>query len=343
LQAIRRFGLELFVGLVLVIGTPNAGRATDQGPILSFFRPNGLGVAWLFWRADQDKEVTFRELATPAHLIFWEEKQSGVLYALGNTVFRAALNPIGAPAERAATLPNADGDVRALWRERGTRRLRIIAMQKIEPANVLVENGVTRYRLPDGTIIKGLSEPDWGTPFACSVLELQDDGAWKLIARRPTKDEAGDTPGISVVDDLRHELGASNRTLLASYTCDAGQCRNDVPAELVARAAADVGRKLTDDDLSLLKLGGGKPSLLFGTVMGDQLHMVPPVMMISEEGATIARLPANGRRQIGLGVDQDLLLLADERTGDRPLVAALRTGKIRFSAPDAATAAWIPR
>jgi len=112
--------------------------------------------------------------------------------------------------------------------------------------------------------------PNWGAAYVCSVLELQADGAtWRLLATRATKDDAGDTPGISVVSDLRNEVGYSSDRLDTSYTCGNGQCANDVPKHLVALASRLAQRKLTDDDeMSIWRPGPGLRSILFNTGMG---------------------------------------------------------------------------
>ena len=328
---------------MVVLVAQSFALASDLAPTLTFFKPRGTGTDWVFWNANKNLASTFHELPESPRLVFWEPQRKAVLFVVRDTIYRA--DPSEAPAKpsRIANVPGQHGTIRALWRDRNSRRLRVIAMEKVEPANVLMEPAGPRYRLRDGTVIPGKAEPDWGTPFVCSVLELRDDGAWKLIAQRATKDEAGDTPGISVVDDLRNELGASNLRLLESYTCASGQCRNEVPAKLVSRAGAEAARTLTEDDVSLWKLGRGKPAILFGTVMGDQLHMTPPVLLISAQGAILARVAVNNRQQLGLGVDRDLLLVADEATGDKPLVIDLRTGKTRFTAPDGSSATWLPR
>jgi hypothetical protein len=91
-----------------------------------------------------------------------------------------------------AALPESHGEVRAIWRDSSSRRLRAAVMLPIAGSDVLNEKGKIRYRVPDATKIAGMTDPSWGTPFACSVLEVQADGkTWKLLATRATKDEAG--------------------------------------------------------------------------------------------------------------------------------------------------------
>jgi hypothetical protein len=180
-------------------------------------------------------------------------------------------------------------------------------------------------------------------PFVATVLELAPDGkTWKVLARRATKELAGDTPGLSVVDDLRHEDGVSDVRLLGAYTCDAGQCRNDVPADLAEQVNRQTGRRVAADDLSIWKLGPRDPAIVFGTVMGDEVHMTPPVLLVSADGRSVTALPTQGREQVGLAVDEPYLLLAGEWTGKDPVVIDVRSGRVRFSAKGLA-AMWVPR
>jgi hypothetical protein len=216
-------------------------------------------------------------------------------------------------------------------------------MLKIAESDVLDEKGTVKYRLPDGRKIAGMADPDGGIPYACSVLELQADGkTWKPLATRATKDDAGDTPGISVVDDLRKEAGYSSDRLADAYTCRNGQCRNDVPKNLVTLASRLAKRKLSDEDLSIWRPGPGLRSVLFGTVSGDALDMAPPVIILSPDEKSGQNLPLGNFEQLSMGVAAGLLLVTDLGTGAYPVVVDLKTGKVRFSAPEATSAVWVP-
>jgi hypothetical protein len=201
------------------------------------------------------------------------------------------------------------------------------------------------YRLPDGSKIAGMPDPNWGIPYACSVLELHADGTtWKMLATRATKDEAGDTPGISVVSDLRNEVGYSSDRPDDSYTCGNGQCGNDVPKNLVALASRLSQRKLADDDeMSIWRPGPGLRSILFNTGMGDSRHAVPPVIILSPDEKSGQKLPLDqDLHQLMMGIADGLLLVADESYGGHPIVVDLKTGQVRWSWPEATAAVWVP-
>lgn len=288
---------------------------------MSFFQSHGQGCNWLFWRADSNQIQLFLTASSAPRHVFWSVPESNAYYVLGNAIYRSRIDRIPAQPERVADLPSSFGAVQALWRERSTGRLRVATMQAVaESAIVTTKRGV-RYRLADGSTIAALADPAWGLPFIASVLQLGDDRtSWQLIARRATKDQAGDTPGLSVTDDLRHEDGVSNQRLLESYTCSAGICRNAVAAALARRASQAAKRALDPDEVSIFPGDGKQPALLFGTVMGDEVHITGPVLFVPAGEKAIVALPTEGRRQLGLGFAKSLVLLADEYTGATPIV-----------------------
>ncbi|MBJ7309722.1 hypothetical protein ACFOLJ_11005 [Rugamonas sp. CCM 8940] len=328
------------LALVLIVVVHGA-RGAAPAPTLSFFQSNGQGHHWMLWRTDQAQATLLLALPAQPRNVFWPAGETSVYYTLDGGIFRARLDRLPSQAERLAGLPPDVGEIRALWRERGTRQMRVAAMLPVADGDVLTP-GRLRYRLADGQTIAGMAVPAWGLPFVCTVLELGKDGkTWTVLARRATKDQAGGTPGLAVVDDMRHELGIANERLLESYSCRAGQCRNDVPAKLFKLAGALAGRRLDADEFSILQGGARRPAVIFATTTGDQLHMTPPVFVLGVDGRA-AQVPAvAGRRQLGLAIRQTQLLLADEATGAGPVVVELATGELRFRA-DGWGATWVP-
>lgn len=328
----------LALTLIVVV---HGARGAAPAPTLSFFQSNGQGYHWMLWRAGQARAALLLEMPARPRNIFWPAGETSVYYTLDGGIFRAPLDRLPSQAERLAGLPTNVGEIRALWRERGTRQMRVAAMFAVADGDVLTQ-GRLRYRLADGQTIAGMAVPAWGLPFVCTVLELGKDGkTWTVLARRATKDLAGDTPGLAVVDDLRHELGVSNERLLESYSCRNGQCRNDIPAKLFKLAGSLAGKRLDADEFSILRGGARQPAVIFGTATGDQLHMTPPVFVVGVDGHAAQVSAVTGRQQLGLAVKQTQLLLADEATGAGPVVVELATGELRFRA-DGWGATWVP-
>jgi hypothetical protein len=297
----------------------------------------------MLWSAATNRTDVFMELADAPSLVFWESKPGAVLFVSGKSIFQAEMGQTPAKRKQVAALPGGHGDVLILWRDAASSRLRVATMLEIAESDVLNEKGEIKYRLPDGRKIAGMNLPG-GVPYACSVLELQADGTtWKLLATRATKGEAGDTPGMSVVNDLRNEAGYSADHLAESYTCLNGECSNKVPKNLVALASRLTKRKPSDDDgISIWRPGPGLRSVLFGTYFGDTVHAAPPVIILSPDEKSGQNLPLGDFNQLSMAVSAGLLLVTDERTGAHPVVVDLKTGRVRFSAPEATSAVWVP-
>jgi hypothetical protein len=317
---IKRWWWRCLALLVLAMQSAVAG---DLGvPVLSYLQKDTAGYRWMFWQSDQAQPVTFLSASSQPRHIFWDAGHDRVYYVLDGAVRRARISVIPARAERLASVPTGAGDIRALWRDRISGQLRVVAMR------------------PAGGSAAGIKVPSWGKPFICTLFELDElQQKWRVVARRATKDLAGDTPGIAVMDDLRREYGVSNDRLFERSSCASGECRNDVAAAVLARVASETGRAYSGDDLSMWKVGAHR-TILFGVTEGDQLHMTPPVLLVQPDQSMQA-LPVEGRGQLGLAIRQSLLLIADEWTGSRPQVINLDTGALQFSA-DGWGAVWVP-
>ena len=337
----RRSALLSLALALIAVGLASPAAADAK---LSYFVQSDGKAQWRLWSAADDRTELLVELPGVPALVFWESDARVADLLIKTDVYRLSLANRPASAEKVASLPTEFGALRALWRDKSTGRLRAIAMQRVAKAQIVTQGGKTSYRLKDGGKVAALADPNWGEPYICFVLELPPDGGpWKRIAARATKDEAGETPGDSVADDLRQEAGVSSERLLQSYTCKAGYCRNDVPEAFVQLAAAKAKRKLTGDDLSLWRVGRGLRSVLLGTVAGDQLHAVAPILVVGAEASAPALdLPLGRSGQYGLGVEDGRLLVAAELTGAHPIVVDLHSGRLLLDLAKGDLATWAP-
>jgi hypothetical protein len=279
--------------------------------------------------------------------VLWMPGEANVYYTLGRAVFRSRFDIAPARQELVAQLPDAAGEVRLLWRERGNRRLRV-ALMADRPQAIVQRPDVRRHaraRKRGGAYPTVPIDTGWGLPFTASVYELTEDrSGWKLLAQRATRDYAAGAPGVSVINDLRHESGVSNQRLLASYACENGTCGSSVSPKLIRRAAREMAFTPGVDQLASMP-GAPQSTLLFRTITGERRHMAGPVLLLrntERRGGQLVVLPTEGRAQLGLAVDRSLLLIADEMSGDRPLVAELNTGEVLLQV-DGSGATWVPR
>ena len=336
--------IKLIPLILIALGGAACPKPCHAESNLSYiFEANGK-TKWVLWSASDNSMHANVELPNVPSSAFFDKERRDAYFIISDAVYRVGPIARFKVAEKFAALPKNFGQIRVAWRDKTSDRLRIIAMQRVLKGQVTREGGKTVYHLPDGGKIAALADPTWGTPYLCRVLELQpNDGSWKLIGVRATKDEAGETPGDSVVDNLRHEAGISTERLLESYTCRNEQCRNDVPQSLVALASHKAKRKLTDDDLSIWRVREGLRSILFATVSGDQLHVTTPILVVGTQAtAQVFEVPVAPKEQYGLGVEGDYLLIATEQGGAHPMVIDLRSGHLLLSEKKGKLATWTP-
>jgi hypothetical protein len=173
-------------------------------------------------------------MSAAPELMFWDTQEMRVYYVAGSRIFSSAYPQRHAAPYVIAALP--PGDVQGMWVERASGRLRVVELEEI-PDDAITKgaDGTLTYRLRDGSSVPGSDFPD-GTPGVCTVLELSPNGKWIRIARRASTFEAGEALGFDVVNDFRHERGASQNSLLMFYTFAYGNDRRRERRNLTQRA-----------------------------------------------------------------------------------------------------------
>jgi hypothetical protein len=236
------------------------------------------------------------------------------------------------------------GDTEVLWIDRPSRRLRVLEREEISTSAITrSSHGVPFYLTADGHRVPGLTFPPWGIPGVCIVLELRTAGHWSVAARRATKYGAGDTPGFDVVDKFRHERGASQLSVLESYTyvhqIIAGRSFHSTPQKFAARLRA--AGPYSVEDFSYTSFEGVNCDLIFQVIEGDTVHASEPLFFAKEPNAELARVKlSRSLDQIGFTQNGHLLLIAEEYSGDHPTVIDLRTGLLSIDSGQSAV--WIP-
>jgi hypothetical protein len=334
------------IGLLVACAGASAksgGSFGQESALLSYVVPEKSGSAthyhWIFRRPNSNREQFFVEVPEPPKLVFWATKERRVYYAIGSRIFAAAYPHAHALPSYVAEAPSPN--VAAIWIERSTGRLRVIVLKEISQSSITRKaDGTLIYRLDDGVRVPAPGLPDWGAPGVCTVFELGSGGTWTLVARRVTKFGAGDTPGLDVVSGFRHERGVSQDSLLTSYTCAYGQtCGRDLPAPTASALRGLVNYPATN--FRYIPPADGLSGLVFRTIMGDTLHAETPVFSVSQGNRTLRQINLYHRNQIGLARNGRYLLLADEYSGDNPVLLDLKTGDTVFSIR-ARAAVWVP-
>lgn len=317
-------------------------------PILSYFSPTVSGVDWIFWNAEKGTPRILLNSATKPSTIFWQAESKVVYYSVGQSVYQLAYGIASAVPKLTAAMPKQFGVTHRIWLDQSNNRLRMLAMHPVANSSIKTRQGKTVFVSDQGARVPAIGLPDWGKPYIASVLEWNSRRKeWRVLTQRATKDDDGLTPGIWVFHDLWNaQKGLTNDDLLNSYTCANGECRGEVSEPMVASANKASGLQLAKEDMSLWTIAGTQASLLFGLEEGSVdhgvAHMAPPLMLLSPDRKQADLLPIGQRTQIGLGVSDSYLLVADEWGWVNPVVFDLRTGKPLLQAATGLEAVWVP-
>lgn len=325
---------------LLIFAVSTAAAATQRiTPALSFLERKRDTHVWKIWRADTKTSFVLRTSRAKPQNIYWVPSRNLVFYTIGSRIYRRALNNVTSASEQIATLPAQKGRIASMWLDAASGHIRVITMMPLTASDVVTTVSGLSYRLPDGQTIPALRIPSWGSPYIASLWEWRA-GEWMLIARRATKNDAAETPGIAILDDLRNEAGVSNAQLLESYTCATGVCRNDVPTVLLQKAPRSFAQSMDPNTISITPAPSTRPAAIFATASGDTVHMIPPVAAVNNAGAVL-QLPGLGHDQIGIAFCGSLVLIGEEGSGENPAIFDTESGRRIFSSTGA-EATWIP-
>lgn len=332
-----RMNLSAFIaGLLLAVSSTVSG---SPSPSLSFIEREGNVHLWKIWDADSNKTSSLLTSTTRPDHMFWRAGRREVFYTLGSRIYRLRWATTSSRPEEIANLPAKPESTRAIWLDQQSKRIRIATMTAVKDKDIVRKGGKVYYRLPDGTQIPELTVPSWGAIYIASVLELTPSG-WELVARRSTRDDAGETPGVSVLDVFRNEDGMSNARILEAYSCASGVCRNDVPEPLRSKASQVIARQLDPDAIGMIPDAANRPALIFATTSGDTLHMVPPIFVVDMKDK-VRLLPTSHHGEIAIALRRNLVLVSEEGSGKNPVVFDSTSGQQVFSSRGA-NATWIP-
>jgi hypothetical protein len=296
--------------------------------------------------------ATVRDLAAangaPARVLFTSKAKECPREVLLGKVFIAvegagvkAYAPDGKVTEL-AKLPAADANV---WVEEGG---------KVRAA-WLVTDGVALSAKGDVVTFEGktfkvsgddaAAFPPWGTPAMAILAELEGAGAtakWKRIEAKPTKTDAGDTPGLGALSTSKvMKKGVlSISELVTKMTCVGGV--------LMCEAEEAAAKKLVGakDDVMLGTLNTKGGAFVFAVMFGDTPHAVPPVYLCSDGAASckssvLVEKKGAEQRQLGLSTQSGFAIVSEEYSSTNARVIDA-TGKVVLSLPQSRAVVFLP-
>ncbi|MCB9675341.1 MAG: hypothetical protein H6737_09510 [Alphaproteobacteria bacterium] len=175
----------------------------------------------------------------------------------------------------------------------------------------------------------------WGLDAFAALYEL-DGGAWKRLAALPTRTDAGDTPGTSVLDPFLDEAKGFVSTPELQACCACGQdCAIDDPGT----EPAAVGLK-SPESVGSLPVGTG--AVWFEVVFGDTPHAQAPVTYCHDAGCAQRVAWATVGDLVGIAPRGDLVLVGTEYSGAGAKVFRANVEAPVLDFPGATLAVWLP-
>jgi hypothetical protein len=298
-----------------------AGAEKERSRQLAYVQETARGTFEL--RLQDPLRKSFEAVTTMAErpaLIVWRTDRPEVITVLSDTSYSTAYlkkpyvsNPIGDQAPKGLDLLDA-------WIDKDGKSL----------------------------VVLGWSSPAAGAKLTCVLYRVPAKGPW-----RKTKSAVATFDGITVSCNglaSRHRVttfSISNPQLMTAYQCaGAGStvC-NSVVDKRNEAAKASIMKAGKDLDSAVYADPGKTPFLLgFGTVLSDSPHLVGPAYVLQRDGkaAKPATLEVPAQVQVQVGIKGSLILIAEEYSGDNPILFDAQTGQVVWSPRGASSAVWLP-
>ncbi|MBL4693288.1 MAG: hypothetical protein JKY92_08180 [Magnetovibrio sp.] len=341
--------------IAVLTGLSLLNLSTVHAASLSYFENTPEGVAWK-WFSAKTKAIsivhTFKEKPSA---LYWEQDNKRILVLKDKQILTFDHNgPVVSGVQGIALPPLAkDEKTVGLWRDKDTKRLRIATSYLVPGADIggTIENPVLKDRI--GMEINGLAKPEWGSHAILKIYEfVLAERKWNVIEALPTKTEAGDTPGMSVLKPFWTEEGASGIKLTSSKYCArygvlyrGRQCHlgNDSQTRKAFFKKAFPQCKLSPEGYVLGRgcpiEGVGKVScevckfeLLHSSIEGDSLHAALPLYLKNKMTGEMARIQLKNQKREQVLIDQNGVYAMIEvmRVPDHIYVLDLNTGEMIF-------------
>ncbi len=317
-----------FVGLLLALAlagfaskpfaqTP-AGAGSGRPAVLAYVQETARGTFEL--RLHDPVRKSFEAVTTMADrpaLIVWRTDRSEVITVLSDTSYSTAYlkkpylsNPIGDQAPKGLEL--LDG-----WIGKDGKSLYVLAW----PATAAAK-------------------------LTCMLYQVPAKGPWRKTSSATAKFD-----GITVSCNefaKRHRvttLSVSNPQLMQRYQCagegsslckSSGDKRYDAIEASIEKSNKDfAGAGFADPGKTPFFLG-------FGTIMGDSPHLKGPAHVLQRDGKAARPATLYGSEQVQVAIKGSLILVAEEYSGDNPMLFDAGTGQVVLSTKGASAAVWVP-
>ncbi len=239
------------------------------------------------------------------------------------------------------------------WLDQKTRQPRVALLEAVREEAIEVQGKHQIWYYSGGTLKVDVAREgwvDWGLPAVAAVYQW-DKSRWREVAKAATKMEAGDTPGISVLEKYIRSAkdSVTLQQLLMAATCLEQGCLQE-GEESSPLPWPEIKSKLTgaltaDDELNAgFVAWPGEGVVVFNMLFGDTPHASAPLLFCDSQfrHPVLTQTGEGRQRQIGLSRQGEYLLVTDEYSGNKPSVYRFAQKEPEFAYMNGKHAVWLP-
>jgi hypothetical protein len=183
--------------------------------------------------------------------------------------------------------------------------------------------------------------------LTCTLYEVPSSGPWRKTQEEKASADAGGGDTSCEAFANRHRVttySVSNPQLMKAYQCAAkesvcatiGDKRYEAASASIMKAGKSVEAAAFADP-------GKAPFFLgFGVRTGDTPHLMGPARVLQRDGKAAKPATLKVPTQVQVAVKGPLILVADEYSGDNPLLFDAETAQVVLSTRRASAAVWVP-
>jgi hypothetical protein len=183
--------------------------------------------------------------------------------------------------------------------------------------------------------------------LSCTLYEVPNSGPWRKTQEEKASADAGGGDTSCEAFANRHRVtshSVSNPQLMKAYQCAAkdsvcatiGDKRYEAASASIMKAGKSV------ESASFADPGKAPFFLGFGVRTGDTPHLMGPAHVLQRDGKPAKPATLKVPTQVQVAVKGPLILVAEEYSGDSPMLFDAETGRVVLSTRRASAAVWVP-
>jgi hypothetical protein len=183
--------------------------------------------------------------------------------------------------------------------------------------------------------------------LTCTLYEVPSSGPWRKTQEEKASSDSGGGDTSCEAFAKRHRVttySVSNPQLMTAYQC-AG--KDSVCATIGDKrydaASANITKAGKGLDAAAFADPGKTPFFLgFGVRTGDTPHLMGPVRVLQRDGKPAKPATLKVPTQVQVAIKGSRILVAEEYSGDNPVLFDAETGQVVLSTRRASAAVWVP-